>query len=137
MTHLSFSEFTQFVQHVTLEVSSVINKYFELNALNTRRKSDGTLVTDADLTAEKYIREQINLHFENHAILGEEFDDDFKDKYGKRGEDFIECHHINPISLGEKKTSLSDLVLLCSNCHRMIHKKQPWLELHELIEIIE
>ena len=41
------------------------------------------------------------------------------------------------VALGEKKTSLSDLVLLCSNCHRMIHKKQPWLELHELIEIIE
>ena len=81
MTHLSFSEFSEFVQHVTLEVSSIINKHFELNALNTRRKSDGTLVTDADLTAEKYIREQINLNFENHAILGEELDDDFKDNH--------------------------------------------------------
>ena len=81
MTHLSFSEFTEFVQHVTLEVSSIINKHFELNNLNIRRKSDGTLVTDADLKSEKYIREQIDLHFENHAILGEEFDDDFKDNH--------------------------------------------------------
>lgn len=81
MTHLSFSEFTEFVQYVTLEVSSIINKHFDLNILNTRRKSDGTLVTDADLTAEKYIREQINLHFENHAILGEEFDDHLKNNH--------------------------------------------------------
>ena len=53
MTHLNFSEFTEFVQDVTFEVSSIINEHFDLNILNTRRKNDGTLVTDADLTAEK------------------------------------------------------------------------------------
>jgi myo-inositol-1(or 4)-monophosphatase len=81
MSHLSFSEFNEFVQHVTLEASTIINKHFDLNSLNTRRKTDGTLVTDADLTVEKFIREQISLHFENHAILGEEFDDDLKDNH--------------------------------------------------------
>jgi 5-methylcytosine-specific restriction protein A len=30
------------------------------------------------------------------------------------------------------KTRLSDLHLLCANCHRMVHAKRPWLTLDEL-----
>jgi putative restriction endonuclease len=57
----------------------------------------------------------------------------FKDLYGERGEDFIECHHIVPLSELEPGTltTLDDLALLCSNCHRMIHKK-PNISLDEL-----
>jgi len=54
--------------------------------------------------------------------------------YGKQGEGFIECHHTKPVSqikVGEK-TKLADLALLCSNCHRMVHRKRPWLSLEEL-----
>lgn len=53
---------------------------------------------------------------------------DFLQTYGERGREFIECHHTMPVSLlGENgKTSLSDLALVCSNCHRMIHAKRPW-----------
>ncbi|WP_232209699.1 HNH endonuclease [Rhodobacter ferrooxidans] len=56
-------------------------------------------------------------------------DFDFGAKYGQRGEGFIECHHTKPVSsltIGEK-TKVSDLVLLCANCHRMVHAKAPWL----------
>tara|TARA_X000000950_G_scaffold37918_1_gene40476 strand:+ start:623 stop:1327 length:705 start_codon:yes stop_codon:yes gene_type:complete len=102
---------------------------------------EGKLVTYKHLKRErnaKIVREKKKIFKRmNGRLFCEACKFDFKDKYGKRGEDFIECHHINPISLGEKKTSLSDLVLLCSNCHRMIHKKQPWLEIYELIEIIK
>jgi 5-methylcytosine-specific restriction enzyme A len=59
---------------------------------------------------------------------------DFKSKYGDRGEGFIECHHTKPVSelvVGET-TKLSDLSLVCSNCHRMIHRNRPWLSLDEL-----
>jgi 5-methylcytosine-specific restriction enzyme A len=57
--------------------------------------------------------------------------------YGDRGASFIECHHAKPIhemKSGEK-TKLSDLILLCSNCHRMVHAKRPWLSLEELREL--
>ncbi len=38
--------------------------------------------------------------------------------------EFIECHHLTPISAGvERETTLDDLALVCSNCHRMLHKK--------------
>ena len=29
--------------------------------------------------------------------------------------------------LGEVKTRLDDLILICANCHRMIHRHNPWL----------
>lgn len=41
----------------------------------------------------------------------------------KYGEDYIECHHTTPISEGERVTKLEDLCLVCSNCHRMLHRK--------------
>ncbi len=64
---------------------------------------------------------------------------DFEMKYGERGKNFIECHHTKPVSelsLGEK-TRLSDLVLLCPNCHRIIHRKKPWLSIDELKGIVQ
>lgn len=54
---------------------------------------------------------------------------DFEKVYGRLGRDFIEAHHIVPISLlrGEVKVKVNDLVPLCSNCHRMIHRESPML----------
>lgn len=59
---------------------------------------------------------------------------DFAKRYGELGTDFIEVHHINPIHLMKagEKTKLSDLALLCSNCHRMAHRKRLPLTLDEL-----
>lgn len=58
----------------------------------------------------------------------------FSSAYGTHGDGFIECHHTKPVSelnVGDK-TNLSDLTLVCSNCHRMIHRKRPWLSVREL-----
>jgi hypothetical protein len=58
---------------------------------------------------------------------------DFHETYGPHGIDFIECHHIVPLSLsGERKTYPEDLILICANCHRMIHHKKPRLWPHQL-----
>ncbi|NYS19555.1 HNH endonuclease [Streptomyces sp. SJ1-7] len=52
---------------------------------------------------------------------------DFAAFYGERGVGYIECHHVIPLHVaGEGRTKLSDLALICSNCHRMIHRKAPW-----------
>jgi len=58
----------------------------------------------------------------------------FKDKYGVFGEDYIECHHVVPVSVlkPDTKTKLVDIALLCSNCHRMVHRRRPWLSMKEL-----
>jgi 5-methylcytosine-specific restriction protein A len=59
---------------------------------------------------------------------------DFEVAYGERGKGFIEVHHVKPVhSLkpGEK-TRLEDLALICSNCHRIVHLRRPWLTIGEL-----
>ena len=40
------------------------------------------------------------------------------------GTDFIEVHHIVPLTAtsGVIRTTLADLMLVCANCHRMIHR---------------
>ena len=59
---------------------------------------------------------------------------DFAERYGALGMDYIEVHHVNPIALMQPgaKTKLSDLALLCANCHRMAHRKRIPLSLGEL-----
>jgi len=61
----------------------------------------------------------------------------FLDKYGEIGKGFIEAHHTFPISelKEETNTKIEDLAMLCSNCHRMVHRRRPWLTIEELNEI--
>ncbi|MDF7775913.1 DUF3578 domain-containing protein [Sphingomonas sp. AOB5] len=51
---------------------------------------------------------------------------DFEKVYGALGHQFIEAHHLVPLSnLRGQELSLSperDFTVLCANCHRMIHK---------------
>lgn len=61
---------------------------------------------------------------------------DFYDSYGDIGKGFIECHHKTPLSKisASTKTSLKDLALVCSNCHRMLHKDINVLSIEGLRE---
>lgn len=63
---------------------------------------------------------------------------DFELVYGGRGAGYVECHHVVPLhEAGEGTTKLSDLALICANCHRMIHRKAPWPSPSELRSVIE
>ncbi|PWE48709.1 hypothetical protein DEM26_16545 [Thioclava sp. NG1] len=46
--------------------------------------------------------------------------------YGAIGEGFIEVHHIVPVAEAGKTVTdpAKDLVVLCSNCHRMVHRQR-------------
>lgn len=62
---------------------------------------------------------------------------DFGRFYGPHGFDYIEVHHHTPLHVtGETETKLADLALLCSNCHRMIHRAKKWLTVEELRELV-
>lgn len=63
---------------------------------------------------------------------------DFEKVYGKIGVDYIEGHHIIPVSEMEDGhiTKPEDIALLCSNCHRMVHKKRPWLKMKNLKTLV-
>lgn len=59
---------------------------------------------------------------------------DFFEFYGEDGYGFCEVHHLIPLhkSDGIIITKLSDLAIVCSNCHRIIHKTTPMTSIDEL-----
>jgi 5-methylcytosine-specific restriction endonuclease McrA len=58
----------------------------------------------------------------------------FAKSYGEIGIGFIEAHHTIPVSQlsGRRKTKLAEIALVCSNCHRMLHRARPWLSVLKL-----
>lgn len=63
---------------------------------------------------------------------------EFERTYGLRGRGYIEVHHRVPLFVaGLTDTTLDDLALLCSNCHRMIHReKGNWLTVEQLADLV-
>jgi len=68
------------------------------------------------------------------ALICEVCGFDFYQTYGLLGRGFVECHHNKPIStLSQEHTSkISDLSVVCANCHRMLHRIRPWKSPNEL-----
>lgn len=66
-------------------------------------------------------------------------DFDFKATYGEIGEGFCEVHHLKQLSKsdGEVTTEMKDLAIICSNCHRIIHKQQPMLQIKQIKKAIK
>ena len=66
---------------------------------------------------------------------------DFEKVYGEEiGKDFIEVHHIVPIHerKGEYKVDpIRDLRPLCSNCHSMIHRRNPVYAPEEISDFLK
>lgn len=61
---------------------------------------------------------------QNGSIYCEVCNFSFEEKYGDLGKGFIEVHHLKPISEYDENeiTFIENLKLVCSNCHRMIHR---------------
>ncbi|WP_418155601.1 HNH endonuclease [Actinoalloteichus caeruleus] len=79
---------------------------------------------------EKALRERGHLRCETCEF-------DFEATYGEQGRGYIECHHVVPLhASGETTTRLEDLVLICANCHRMIHRSSRWLTPGEVRELV-
>jgi hypothetical protein len=52
----------------------------------------------------------------------------FGEQYGNLGASYCEVHHRRQLAHREEgATTLRDLAIVCSNCHRMIHRTQPML----------
>ncbi len=65
---------------------------------------------------------------------------DFKKNYGDWGKGYIEVHHLKPLASLTEEMEVNpetDLIVLCANCHRMIHRKRNRiLSLEELKELL-
>ena len=63
---------------------------------------------------------------------------DFERIYGRLGRGFCEVHHKVPLAeVGtEVITKLEDLAILCANCHRMVHRTNPFKSIEELKRLV-
>ncbi len=63
----------------------------------------------------------------------------FKETYGNRGDRFIEGHHKQPLgSLNKRtRTRIEDIAMVCSNCHRMLHRGGRTLSINELSALLQ
>ena len=81
--------------------------------------------------------EAIRIHGTKCMICGF----DFEKKYGELGKGYIEVHHIKPLSdLNEEVVvnPATDLICVCSNCHRMLHRFRNYMvSVEELRQIVE
>lgn len=93
------------------------------------------LVTHAKAERNQTLIREAKRHFKNQhgRLFCEACGFEFLPHYGERGRDFIEAHHSKPISTlsGQVPTTITDLDMVCSNCHRMLHRR-PWISVQEL-----
>lgn len=88
----------------------------------------------------KVIKEAKKRYKQKHGkLICEICQFDFEKVYGEIGKDFIEGHHIVPVSELQDgdRTEVEDIVLVCSNCHKMLHRKRPWLKPNHLEKLIK
>ena len=62
----------------------------------------------------------------------------YLEKYGEIGINYAEAHHIVPLSKlnNEQQTIESDLICVCANWHRMIHRMDGKLSDIEILKNI-
>ena len=126
-------------------LKSYIQKVLKTNILNLDNELENTEYVEGKSYVQygiKYERNQalrneaIKIHGTTCKVCGF----DFKAKYGDLGEGFIEIHHLKPMFSIKREIKVNpqkDLVPLCSNCHKMIHRntKKP-LTIKELTKIV-
>ncbi|MBR3752860.1 MAG: HNH endonuclease [Ruminiclostridium sp.] len=74
----------------------------------------------------------------NGRIFCEICEFDFSKTYGALGAGFIEAHHKTPIAKMNTTdvTTIDDFVMVCSNCHSMLHKGERWISCDELKQLL-
>lgn len=82
-------------------------------------------------------KEAIRIHGTTCNICGF----DFKKTYGELGDGYIEVHHIVPLSDQDEEAVVdpaTDLISVCANCHRMLHRYRDYIvSISELESIVE
>lgn len=77
----------------------------------------------------------------HHGYVCQCCDFDFEATYGELGKEFIEAHHLRPLSELAEGASVSydiptDFAVLCANCHRMIHRLEDVSDLAGLRSLV-
>ena len=121
-----------FNQEEALELTQEDDEFSEGKILLKNHLQRERNVKLIELSKKKFIEKHGRLYCEVCGF-------DFETIYGELGKNFIEAHHIKPVSqmTENEKTSIDDIVMVCSNCHSMIHRKKPWLTVDKIKEILK
>ncbi len=129
----------QWLDQSAFESGSALDEGTELNVsadegfikvvIHKARERDSSIVRAKKLAAWHTLR----------RLACEVCDFDFAKYYGQHGEKYIECHHRMPLrdvtDQKGQRTRLEDLALVCSNCHRMLHRG-VWPSIDKLRSLI-
>lgn len=119
---------------------------YDINLTGETKQEEAQLRTEGKKTVyytTKYERsaqnreEAIRIHGTKCMICGF----DFEKKYGELGKGYIEVHHIKPLSDLDEEVVVNpatDLICVCSNCHRMLHRFRSYMvSVEELRRIVK
>lgn len=89
-----------------------------------------------------YERSRVNraIAIELHGLSCFVCDFNFNDFYGSIAAEYVEIHHLTPVSMmGASRVvdPRTELVPLCANCHRMVHRRWPPYGVGELRSAIK
>lgn len=139
-------EFVKYCYNLGIEPHNKKRKYWKLNLsreFNSNMDLDGEF-PEGKVTERKHKFKERNSkvvllakqNFKNKhgRLFCQACEFDFEKEYGQIGAEFIEAHHSIAVSEMKEghKTKVEDFAILCPNCHRIIHKKRPWLRMEEL-----
>jgi 5-methylcytosine-specific restriction protein A len=96
----------------------------------------------SSVTVNKYERSRVNraIALEIHGFICRGCDLRMADLYGPIGEGVIHVHHLEPVSSMDTPRILNpaiDLIPLCPNCHAIVHRRNPPLDVLELKDILQ
>lgn len=108
-----------------------IGEYNAMEDIRAEEAEDGNFVYEGKeryYYGKKYERDASNRRktIEFHGVNCSVCGFNFESVYGERGRDFIEVHHLKPLSTLDEPVIVNpktDLIPVCSNCHRMIHRR--------------
>lgn len=119
-----------------------IENEFEKNLQVTGAFPEGKLVERLHIARERNYQvishAKQNFANKNGRVFCQVCGFDFENVYGDLGKGFIEGHHTIAVSdmTSDHKTKIEDIAMVCPNCHRMLHKKRPWLTMNDLNNIL-
>lgn len=117
-------------QYETTITPDIIVEFPEGRLVETQHRIRERNPTIIKMAKENYKKQNKNLECQ---VCGFSFT-----VYGEVGKDYIEAHHTIPVSqmTGKSKTKIEDIALVCSNCHKMLHRKRPWLKMSEIKSLL-
>lgn len=105
----------------------------DLIAIEESEKEENTSKTEGGIKVYISKRVERNPSLRNDAFKIHGYDCkvcgfNFEKMYGNWGKNWAEVHHLKPIADKKETKTITDpktdLVVLCANCHRMIHRKK-------------